>query len=52
MAAAADLLIGEFVRTLDERFRLAIPPELIDPLLAAGPKLVLALPAALARGLL
>ena len=26
----------------DERFRLAIPPELIDPLLAAGPKLVLA----------
>jgi len=42
MAAAADLLIGEFVRTLDERFRLAIPPELIDPLLAAGPKLVLA----------
>ena len=42
MAAAADLLIGEFVRTLDERFRLAIPPEMIDPLLAAGPKLVLA----------
>ena len=42
MAAAADLLIGEFIRTLDERFRLAIPPELIDPLLAAGPKLVLA----------
>ena len=42
MATAADLLIGEFVRTLDERFRLAIPPELIDPLLAAGPKLVLA----------
>jgi MraZ protein len=42
MAAAADLLIGEFVRTLDERFRLAIPPELLEPLLAAGPKLVLA----------
>jgi MraZ protein len=42
MAAAADLLIGEFVRTLDERFRLAVPPELLDPLLAAGPKLVLA----------
>ncbi|MEX0669806.1 MAG: division/cell wall cluster transcriptional repressor MraZ [Pirellulales bacterium] len=42
MAAAADLLIGEFVRALDERFRLAIPPELLDPLLAAGPKLVLA----------
>jgi MraZ protein len=42
MAAAADLLIGEFIRTLDERFRLAIPPELLEPLLAAGPKLVLA----------
>lgn len=42
MAAPADLLIGEFVRTLDERFRLAIPPELLDPLLAAGPLLVLA----------
>lgn len=42
MATAADLLIGEFVRTLDERFRLAIPPELVDPLLDAGPKLVLA----------
>jgi MraZ protein len=42
MAAAADLLIGEFPRTLDERFRLAIPPELLNPLLAAGPKLVLA----------
>jgi MraZ protein len=42
MAAAVDLLIGEFVRTLDERFRLAIPPELLEPLLATGPKLVLA----------
>jgi MraZ protein len=42
MAAAVDLLIGEFVRTLDERFRLAIPPELLEPLLAAGPRLVLA----------
>lgn len=42
MAAAADLLIGEFVRTLDERYRLAIPPELLEPLLASGPKLVLA----------
>ena len=40
--AAGDLLIGESLRTLDERFRLAIPPELADPLLDAGPKLVLA----------
>lgn len=42
MAAAADLLIGEFVRTLDERSRLAVPPELLAPLLAAGPRLVIA----------
>ncbi len=42
MASAPDLLIGEFPRTLDERFRLAVPPELLDPLLADGGKLVLA----------
>ena len=44
MAAAADFdfLIGEFVRTLDERYRLALPPELVDPLLADGSRLVLA----------
>ncbi|MFM1903773.1 MAG: hypothetical protein RLZZ440_1673 [Planctomycetota bacterium] len=42
MASTADLLIGEFPRTLDERFRLAVPPELLEPLLAAGGKLVLA----------
>ncbi len=42
MTAAADLFVGEFARTLDERFRLAIPPELAEPLLAPGAKLVLA----------
>lgn len=42
MAAAPDLLLGEFRRTLDERFRLALPPELLESLLAAGPKLMLA----------
>ena len=42
MSDSADLLIGEFVRTLDERYRLAVPPELLGPLLAAGPRLVLA----------
>lgn len=42
MKAAADLLIGEYARTLDERFRLTLPPELTEPLLAAGPQLVLA----------
>jgi len=42
MSGSAGLLIGEFVRTLDERFRLAIPPELLEPLLSEGPRLVLA----------
>ncbi|MFM7035964.1 MAG: division/cell wall cluster transcriptional repressor MraZ [Planctomycetia bacterium] len=40
--ATADLLIGEFTRTLDERFRLVLPPELLEPLLASGSRLVLA----------
>jgi len=42
MSAVADLLIGEFVRTLDERHRLALPAELCGQLLANGPRLVLA----------
>lgn len=42
MTASADLLIGEYRRTLDARFRLAIPPELLSPLMAHGPRLVLA----------
>jgi MraZ protein len=42
MGAAGELLIGEAVRTLDERFRLSLPVELAGPLLAEGSKLVLA----------
>ncbi|MEI6037493.1 MAG: MraZ N-terminal domain-containing protein, partial [Planctomycetota bacterium] len=42
MNAPVDLLLGEYARTLDERFRLALPPELADPLLASGARLVLA----------
>jgi MraZ protein len=42
MAAVPDLLIGEFIRTLDERFRVGLPTELLDPLRSAGPRLVLA----------
>jgi len=42
MTAADDLLLGEFVRTLDDRFRLALPPELVDPLVASGPGILLA----------
>jgi MraZ protein len=42
MAATTDLLLGEFPRTLDERYRLGMPPELLEPLTAAGQELVLA----------
>lgn len=42
MAATSDLLLGEFQRTLDDRYRLGFPPELLDLLTAAGQELVLA----------
>ncbi len=42
MAVATDLLIGEFPRTLDERYRVGLPAELFEPLTAAGQELVLA----------
>jgi len=42
MSGAVELLIGEFARTLDERYRLAIPQELAAPLLGSGSRLVLA----------
>jgi len=42
MTAADDLLLGEFVRTLDDRHRLALPPELLAPLVASGPRLLVA----------
>lgn len=42
MASAPELLLGEFVRALDARFRLALPPELLEPLTAGGPRLVIA----------
>jgi MraZ protein len=35
-------VLGEFSRTLDERYRLSIPPELAEPLLAAGAQCILA----------
>lgn len=37
-----ELLIGEFVRTLDERHRIAIPTELAEPLMALGDRCVIA----------
>ena len=42
MATANELLIGEFPRTLDERFRLGLPSEFLGELTAAGEDLVLA----------
>jgi len=42
MHTSAELLIGEFSRTLDDRYRLSLPPELVDPLTAAGGRMVLA----------
>jgi len=41
MPASADFIFGEFVRTLDDRFRLSIPQELIDALAAKSPEFVL-----------
>ena len=42
MTPSVDLLIGEFARTLDERYRLSLPPELSGPLAASGSRMVLA----------
>jgi MraZ protein len=35
-------LLGEFSRTLDERYRVSLPPELLGPLSTSGTKMVLA----------
>lgn len=42
MTPPAELILGEFPRTLDERFRLSIPQELLDPLMAGGNDCILA----------
>jgi MraZ protein len=41
-SAATPFLFGEFRRTIDERFRLSIPAELADPLVAEGNECILA----------
>ena len=41
MPDSSSLLIGEFRRTLDERYRVAIPTELAEPLLAGGADCIL-----------
>ena len=40
--ATSEFILGEFRRTVDERFRLSIPAELADPLLAESPNCILA----------
>ncbi len=47
MPAPQDFILGEFPRTLDERHRLSIPTELVEPLLGdlqagGGPECILA----------
>jgi MraZ protein len=42
MASESDLILGEFLRTLDDRFRLSVPNELADFLAPAGSNLILA----------
>jgi len=42
MPTASDFILGEFPRTLDERFRIAIPTELSEPLTADGRECILA----------
>ncbi len=42
MPSAQQFLLGEFRRTIDERFRLSIPAELADPLTQANDQCILA----------
>ena len=42
MSQPAGMLIGEFRRTIDERYRLSIPAELAEPLLEGSEEAVLA----------
>ena len=42
MAGPAEFLLGEFRRSVDERFRLSVPQSLVEELTAAGAELFLA----------
>ncbi len=42
MIPSQDFLLGEYPRTLDDRYRLSVPPELADLLLRSGPDAILA----------
>ncbi|MDX1965282.1 MAG: division/cell wall cluster transcriptional repressor MraZ [Pirellulales bacterium] len=41
MSADTRLLMGEFSRSLDERYRMSLPAELADPFVEAGPNCIL-----------
>ena len=38
----SEFILGESPRTLDDRYRLSLPPEMSEPLLSAGPDCILA----------
>jgi MraZ protein len=42
MPSVQEFLLGEFQRTIDDRYRLSIPNELGDPLIAESPDCILA----------
>lgn len=42
MAESQAFILGEFPRTLDDRFRLSIPPELVEPLAGESSECILA----------
>ncbi|REJ68900.1 MAG: division/cell wall cluster transcriptional repressor MraZ [Planctomycetota bacterium] len=42
MAKQLELIVGEFPRSLDERYRVSVPTELAEPLLADGETCILA----------
>lgn len=42
MAKDFDLIVGEYPRSLDERYRVSIPTELVEPLTAEGEACILA----------
>ena len=42
MSVPREFILGEFTRTLDERYRVSIPAEMAEALLAGGPECILA----------
>jgi transcriptional regulator MraZ len=42
MSPRQEFILGEFPRNLDERYRLSIPAELVEPLASGGPECILA----------